>query len=260
MRIVGHILVWVFLAVGTLAATTAYQVRLGGLSDEELAELADKLTLNADAGVSVEPDDNGRDQVKPLYKRGTTLTLVDLKMLQENEAKFLGRDIKGSTIWVKKFHFLLWPGKWIFMLSVASMVTGAVLLRRASTSGASPAVRSDVGESPQALLETAASELRTVRAEVEKEPSEAVRLALILERLGKLQATALDSFVETRQRMATELGTGRMAEVMAEFSVAERQINRAWSAACDQHEEEARGCLDRAVELMQRPLELLKGS
>ena len=98
----------------------------------------------------------------------------------------------------------------------------------------------------------AAAAVRRVAAEVS--PAEARAT------LGRLQQTTLDSFVETRPRMAADLGAGRMAEVMAEFSIAERQVNRAWSAACDGHEEEARSCLDNAVKLIQTPLEMLRRS
>lgn len=55
------------------------------------------------------------------------------------------------------------------------------------------------------------------------------------------------TLVEQRQVLAQALGAGPYAEFMGQFSAAERDLNRAWSAAVDGYPQEARESLERAA-------------
>lgn len=55
------------------------------------------------------------------------------------------------------------------------------------------------------------------------------------------------TLVEQRQVLAQALGVGPYAEFMGQFSAAERDLNRAWSAAVDGYPQEARDSLQRAA-------------
>ncbi len=69
--------------------------------------------------------------------------------------------------------------------------------------------------------------------------SEKQRLDAIVERLGEIQKTHLAAFVDARPRLVAKLGLGGYAELMDRFAAAERQLNRAWSAAADGYFDEA---------------------
>lgn len=55
------------------------------------------------------------------------------------------------------------------------------------------------------------------------------------------------TLVEQRQVLAKSLGVGPYAEFMGQFSAAERDLNRAWSAAVDGYPQESRESLTRAA-------------
>jgi hypothetical protein len=76
------------------------------------------------------------------------------------------------------------------------------------------------------------------------------RAHLILARVGELQKTHMTAFVEARPLLIVRLGLGGYAELMDRYAAAERQINRAWSAAADGVLAEAVSCLERASELL----------
>jgi hypothetical protein len=89
--------------------------------------------------------------------------------------------------------------------------------------------------------------------------AEQARLALILERIGTLQKTHMPAFVEARPLLVARLGLGGYAELMDRYAAAERQINRAWSAAADGVPEEAVSCLDQAAGLLDEAAARLGG-
>lgn len=278
MRLAMNLLIVACLCVGALSASTAYLVRIDG-GAEHLHELAAKnLTLSQPAGIAplrlvglpssrtaplflVLPADDSRPNA--MLPKGTPLTLAAIQQLRgETVEGRLGSLRPVDTVSVKEFSFARWRGKWLFLLSLAGMVGGALLLRRASRQTA-PSVgrRGDAlqEKAPLALLEESLQELRDTRAAVSRADTEQQRLKLIVERLGRLQLTHLAPFIDGRDRLTRELGLRRMAEILDGFSAAERQVNRAWSAASDNHEPEALACLNRAAELIQAPLARLRG-
>ena len=73
---------------------------------------------------------------------------------------------------------------------------------------------------------------------------------LIVDRIGALQKTLLPAFIDARARIVSIGGMAGYARLMDVYAAAERQLNRAWSAAADGHEIEAVASLERAVALL----------
>jgi len=60
-------------------------------------------------------------------------------------------------------------------------------------------------------------------------------------------AEDLGQFADLRECLIPEFGLDHYARIMTEFALAERTINRIWSASADGYVDEVRTCLDRAV-------------
>jgi hypothetical protein len=85
-------------------------------------------------------------------------------------------------------------------------------------------------------------------------PEQRERFGLILTRVGELQKTHMVAFVEARPVLIARLGLGGYAELMDRYAAAERQLNRAWSAAADGVYEEAVQALEVAGVLLDESL------
>lgn len=73
---------------------------------------------------------------------------------------------------------------------------------------------------------------------------------LIVERIGALQKTHLPAFLDARPRIVATGGMAGYARLMDAYAAAERQLNRAWSAAADGDESEAVAALHRVLPLL----------
>ena len=71
-------------------------------------------------------------------------------------------------------------------------------------------------------------------------------------------ADDLGRFAELRETLAAEFGLDHYARIMTEFALAERTINRAWSASADGYVDEVRVSLARAVAHLSVASERLK--
>ena len=60
-------------------------------------------------------------------------------------------------------------------------------------------------------------------------------------------AEDLGQFADLREAMIPEFGLDHYARIMTEFALAERTLNRTWSASADGYVDEVRTCLARAV-------------
>jgi hypothetical protein len=76
-------------------------------------------------------------------------------------------------------------------------------------------------------------------------------MARVTAELGELQATHLDTILQSRERIIAAGGLGGFAQFMSAFSVMERQVNRAWSAAADDAADEVADCIKRALVLLE---------
>ena len=72
-------------------------------------------------------------------------------------------------------------------------------------------------------------------------------------------AVELAEFAELRGSLIAAFGLQEYAGIMSEFALAERTINRIWSASADGYIDEVHRCLDRAIRHVQRAATRLDG-
>jgi hypothetical protein len=238
LKAAGSLLVTISLVLGTYAASTAYLAPIGSIDPE-----ASPTTLHAPAGRS----DSLPPQ--PLLRPGPrtaplTLEASHLEMLRE-----AGVD----RVHVKEFSLARWREAWLFGLSVTGLLAGSLMVRsaiRRAAASAAAVARGGAGR-PESLLDAALARSREVRDQLQGAPASAGALARILGCVESLQAECFDPFVERRRELVAELGMGGYAQLMDRFAAAERQFNRAWSAAADTVAAEAAECFGRGILLLE---------
>jgi len=239
MRFIAFLLIVAGLVVGTVSASTAYLVDLDRA--RTAAEAGSPLVLNAPAGrVTLEDDPaTPRDEREaPLVTGGTTLSL---EVIGDLEAQDVDR------VRVKSFAFGRWRERWWFIGAIAGLFAGAMLMR----AGREETVVADAGGErvgPEDLLAEADAALTKLLGELGGSETAQHQLETIVRRVGQLQGGVLTNFVETRGAIVSAIGMSGYARVMDAFAGAERQINRAWSAAADGVLEESLDCLRTGAE------------
>jgi hypothetical protein len=230
MRWVGSIVLVGSLIAGLVGAVTAYSPPLS-LADERLVGA----TLNAPAGVV--RDEEGRS--KPLAEKGAALTAPLLARL---------RAAGVERVRVKEFDLGRWTGGPLFGLGCAGLIVSSIVARKLRRAGAARSVglAGESSEDAASVLVALGAELEALRQSLGGMAEESERLAAVLDRLGAVQRTHIPGFVGARSQLVSRLGLARFAQVAERFAGAERQINRAWSAAADGQEPEANACLDEA--------------
>lgn len=262
MKLLGNLLMTLCLITGCLAAATAYRPRTAndaivgatqtapaGARDKTETELT-TLRADLDAGrITSEQYVRQREAlvaIVPPAPQGGVIT-------EEARAQMTATDADGDPVArfvkVKEFSLTRWPHAWLFGLSALGLFAGAMLVRTATkkqlaavttSPGAQGAEK--VGDPAHALTQTRAICERLLR-ELPSMPSDKDRLDAIVDRLGEAQKTHLAAFVDARPRLIAKLGLAGYAELMDRFAAAERQLNRAWSAAADGYLAEATRCL-----------------
>ncbi len=247
MRLVANLLLVAGLILGVVGAVTAYLPPLS-LADDRLIGL----TLNSPAGSRT--DEAGK--AVPIAPKDATLTTIMLSEL---------RGAGVSRVRVKEFSISRWPAWWMFVLGCAGLAMGAIAVRRETRraiaeAGAGQAAR---GGGPEAALASLAAQVEALRRDLPSLPGARARQQAILDRVSHAQQTAIADFVAARPILLARLGMAGFARLMDAFAAAERQINRAWSAAADEVETEADASLARAADLLaeaQRRLAVLSGA
>ncbi|HUU28261.1 MAG TPA: hypothetical protein VM123_10650 [archaeon] len=132
-----------------------------------------------------------------------------------------------------------------FSISLLVMIFSIWLLRRRAASAAD--ITDPSGKKARFDFSgTLESILKALEKLLERdEPS----CAEIHRRLDSLIEGQLFDFAQAREELLAALGYGPFARVMADFTQAERTLNRAWSAAVDSYPEEALDSLKLAREL-----------
>lgn len=244
MKWIGSILVAVSLATGALAAATAYLAPLD-LPDEQLVGL----TLNAPAGGTVAPGGEPR----PLADKGASLNRALVAQLRDAGVRYvIVREFLG------KQGLPRWPGKWAFVASLVGLTVGAGLMRHSTRRTLAAAVAMEGTASPSQALAAVRHEVEQLRSEVAGIVNRRRQQETIVSRLTHLQQTHMLALVEARPRFIARLGMAGFATLMDGYAAAERQINRAWSAAADGISDEAHACLAEASRILdetQRALE-----
>lgn len=243
MRLIGNMLVWTCLAIGLIAATSFYAWPVGA-------------DASADARFELGRGDDGSPRLAELLrdvkaKDGGVVVKADAPLnpptLAVIRAAGAGRVIIKHPAGAAGVLVGNWTGKWVFLLAMGGLVTGALLIR----SSARKAVEQTQGVHTSARAEDLALKMRdevgALRAKVPGLPDDAARLQAIIEQLGEVQAVLVPAFVETRATVVAQRGVGGFARVMDLFAAAERKINRAWSAAADGVLHESLTALDQAA-------------
>lgn len=165
----------------------------------------------------------------------------------------------GNAIHVSKFAFERWKYWWVFALSAAGLFAGSMLVRygtKAEIAAAATAAKrtggAEVVVTPEQSFEAIVDAVASLQRDLPGMASERDRLDAIIQRLGEAQKTSVFAFIDARPLLVNRMGLGGYSELMDHFAAAERQINRAWSAAADGVYDEARACIDSAAILLER--------
>ena len=232
MKLLGLLMVWGALAAGALAAATGYLAALDA-DDQRLLGL----TLAAPAGLVQQPDET----FEPIAEKDQQLSQRLLLQLREAGVR---------NIRVKEFDFRRWRGRWYFAASLVVLLLGGRLTRRSSKAKVIAESESGRVASPEQTLQSIAEALEQLRSELPGMADPQTQMELIVQRVDELQKTQMTAFVDAREVIVASLGLAGYAGLMDAYAVAERQINRAWSAAADLAYEEAFVCLEEASTLI----------
>jgi hypothetical protein len=232
------ILLAVSLIVAVIGAVTAYVPRTD-MPDQRLIGLhLNAPALGADGRVVLSKPPEPKEGEEP-----QSLTAEQLQA---------ARDAGIQRIRVKQFALDRWTGMWLFLVGSTGLVASAVLkrvTRRPTVTqgmpGAAPAELS-----PDAALDAIIGTVQELQRRLSTLDAPEERLRLILAQLDAVQRTTAPAFIAARPELVMRLGLAGYAQLMDSFAAAERAINRAWSAAADNHEPEARQSLDRAAPLL----------
>jgi len=231
------------LAAGTIASMTAYLPTLGAV-DAALAE-GEEIELGAPSGRSVNADGT----TTPIAAAGARLTPELVATL---------RAAGVERVRVLQFSFARWSHAWMFAAAAAGLASGAVLVRREIRASRRAAlVESGSAQSPTAALAYIREALSKLDSEMPALGEAVDGMERVTEALGELQATHVDTILQSRDRIIAAGGLAGFATFMSAFSVMERQINRAWSAAADDVPEEAGDSIRRALLLMDNVVKAL---
>jgi len=233
MKTLGQLVLWGSLAGGVLSAATAYLAPLSA-PDEKLLGL----TLAAPAGRIEKPD----AAPLPIARKDQQISAELLSEL---------RSAGVRNVRVKQFGIGRWRGKWFFLLSLVGLAVGGTLVRFSNMSGRPRQGEKTSADSPEHLLQKIQSTVEHLRSTVADMSQPGAGMEQIRHEITQLQQTHMAAFVEARPVLVARLGLAGYARLMDSYAAAERQINRAWSAAADNAHEEAAACLDEASALLQ---------
>ncbi|MAF66767.1 MAG: hypothetical protein CMJ84_14050 [Planctomycetes bacterium] len=171
-------------------------------------------------------------------------TYLDEVRLNELAAAGIERvEVKVPGTW----NLADWTQRWSFLGAVLATLAGVALLRRASradvqatsTGGPAGAVAS---ENPHTTLERLLTQTETLAERVAS-----LDAAALHEAVDDLLSGPLYTLIEGREALRARHGVRAAVAFMAPLAGAERQLNRAWSAAVDGAVEESRDCVTRAL-------------
>jgi hypothetical protein len=243
MKTIGSLLVTISLIIGVLTATTAYLVPIDRIDPD-----TDRMELHAPAGRIVDEDDpTARPQ--PVLRPGT----AEQPLVIQDEHLAMLRDADTARVHVKQFSFRHWQEWWIFTLACIGLLAGSLMVRAATKRELAEAATKKTRTqtiSPEELLDGALEKARALQRELEPMTDAKAKLHRIMRQIEVLQDDHFDPFVQSRSLIINQLGMAGYAQLMDRFAAAERQFNRAWSAAADDVLDEAEESLTNAIPLL----------
>lgn len=192
----------------------------------------------------------------PLARKRDKLTAPLLKELRL-QAEIQDPRFGQRYVVVQEFSLERWESKWAFLGGTVLLLAGALLARAARKRATATVGTHREGPNPAAALSELESQLRNLLVEA-KSMSEEEALRRIVERLGDLQRTCMQTFIDAREDLIARYGLASFADLMDHYAASDRQINRSWSAAADGYLEEALECLEEATHLVAETSERLK--
>jgi hypothetical protein len=233
--LLSAILVGVSLALGTLAAVTAYLPRL----DAAAAAIAagETITLNAESGMAAGGPD---DKPAAIAKSGDALAPELVERL---------RAAGVERVRVREISFSRWTHRWLFLASVAGLVAGGLGLRSGRSEAGLTGGSANAPSTPAVVFASLRTAIDALDADMPALRQSADGCDQAVARLGEMQGGPIDTFAGARDALVARYGMGGFAAIMSRFAVMERQINRAWSAAADGAFDESAACVRRAREL-----------
>lgn len=198
----------------------------------------------------------GRERLASIGRAGDPLTPELLALLREQGVEIVK---------TKEFSLRRWRAAWVFGLALVGLTLGAGLVRTAGKRAVAAAravsgTENAPASSPAELIEACRRGVTELRRDLASLPGDKERLDAIVDRLGNLQQTAMTDFVAMRPRIISERGLGGFASIMDAFAVAERSVNRAWSAAADECLAESLDCLSDAEALFDEAVKVVTGA
>jgi hypothetical protein len=195
----------------------------------------------------------GEDRIRrwePSDENASLLYIVGTESVEQTELDALLADLKKRNI-----PFLLsntsrvprFPDTWpICLLGVVCAVVGVVLWRIASRAEAAQTTHVDrhgtVQATPQDLLVGALKAAHLLQGRIDGLSAQEIE-----HRIDDLLEQHILPFADMRQRVIDHFGMSLGAEILVATAVAERMLNRTWSAAADGYPAEARASYSEAV-------------
>ena len=240
MRLIAYLVLTVCVAAGALSAATAYLAPLS-LDDQVLVGR----TLAQNAGKGADGD--------ALVAEGSVLDEASLATLRDAGVKY---------VQITEFSFGTWGTlfKAGFALSVVGLAAGGMMIRVDAKRRLAGTVDREgtFTQTPEFIIQSLTESLFQLRKDLPGLPDEPARLHAIMGRLEHAQRSHVADFIDARQRLIGRHGLGGYAMIMDRFAAAERQINRAWSAAADGVYDEAETCLKAAADRLRETSQTLK--
>ena len=253
MRLLAFLLIWISLGVGAVAATTAYTWKVPAQGDEAFqigsgpdgskvyAVLAAPAGKKAAAGdTDAEGDAASEEEAEgPLFEADTALEPGVVDQL---------RAAGVERVRVKTFKLSRWTHLPYFGAACVGLAAGGLLTRLSAARDAKLADEQQAADDT-ASPDKAVEQLRVVVAELLSDipgfGDDQFACHHVTEKLGDAIRDLVPSVTEQRERLVGRMGLGNYAALMDVFAAAERNMNRAWSAAAD-------FALDECVESLER--------
>lgn len=235
LRLIGNLLVWVGVIVGSAAVLTIYQPKLTA-SDAAL----EGLTLDRSVTIYAKTDESPEVPEQIVLARDTVLDAQNLELL---------RSSSEETIVVREFAWRAWRDWWMFGVGAAMMIVGAFCMRLSARREI--AMMTDVDEeheaSPQATIIAIRGVLEKLAEELPALPDDQMRCDTVVSRLDQVQQSYIPTFITGRASLIGKHGLAGYANIMDRFAALERQVNRAWSSAADGYFDESAECIATAL-------------
>lgn len=133
-----------------------------------------------------------------------------------------------------------WPA---YVAALLAAIVGVVILRTTKR----PVVVDSKGEA--GAIDELSAILARLHATVEQWDKTSAKIPVydVHGMIDEELADDLGRFADFREALIPEFGLDHYARIMTEFALAERTINRIWSASADGYVDEVQACLTRAV-------------